>query len=109
MIRLANLCAEIYPPAALVSLGGAVRRFGRILQLEEPGSWVRRPTVNSNRWIPVVVGPAVVVLAAVAVTVLVSGGWGLVTLEAGAVGLLLVVFLREQRSDAGSEPGDDVS
>ena len=60
-----------------------------------------------NRWMPVVVGTVVVVVAALAVTVLVSGGWGLITLEAGAVALLVVVFLREQRSDAGSEPDDD--
>ena len=58
-----------------------------------------------SRWV-VVIGTIVVGLIAVAVSVLVSGGWALILLEVAAVGLVVVLFLRGQRVEEDLEPDD---
>ncbi len=61
--------------------------------------------MSRNRWI-VVIGAIVLGVIVIAVSVLVGGGWALVVLEVGAVGLAVVLFLRGQRDDEDPEPGD---
>lgn len=61
--------------------------------------------VNRNRWI-VIIGAAVLGLIAVAVSILVGGGWGVVLLEVGGAGLAVVFLMRGQREDEDLEPGD---
>ena len=61
--------------------------------------------VNRTRWI-VIVGAAVLGVIAIAVSVLIGGGWAVVLLEVGGAGLAVVVFLRGQREDEDLEPGD---
>ena len=62
-------------------------------------------TVNRYRWL-VIIGAAVFGLIVIAVSVFVGGGWAVILLEVGAVGLVVVLFLRGQRGDDDLEPGD---
>ena len=61
--------------------------------------------MNRNRRI-VIIGSIVLGLIALAASVLIGGGWAVVVLEVGGVGLVIVLFRRGQREDEDLEPGD---
>ena len=54
--------------------------------------------MNPSRW-TVVIGSAVLGLIAVAVSVLIGGGWALILLEVAGAGLVVVLLLRGQREE----------
>lgn len=56
------------------------------------------------RWLLIVA--AVVGLLAVAVSLLVGGGWGLIVLEVAGTGLIVALFLRGQHEEGDLEPGE---
>ena len=61
--------------------------------------------MNRNRWL-FLIGLIVLGLIAVAVSVLIGGGWALVLLEVVGVGLAVTLFLRGQRQDEDLGPGE---
>ena len=69
------------------------------------GCRVKASEGESKRWL-VITGSILLGLIAVAVSVLIGGGWAVVVLEVGGVGLVIVLFRRGQREDEDLEPGD---